>query len=157
VYHTVCILEEGSCGCNVSMCREESGRFEVNQWHQGLDDGRIDEMDMAGLVLGTSLSLIWRRSDIIIVLKDGRSGCIGLWRAVGGRNGGCVNGWELHCKRVPNVNWFFVNDVQEKWRWRLDWLSINGNWYWGEFHQGVSDGELRWLGVCQGETLGCWR
>ncbi len=44
-----------------------------------------------------------------------------------------MNGWELHCKRVPNVNWFFVNDVQEKWRRWLDWLSINRNWYWGSF------------------------
>jgi hypothetical protein len=44
-----------------------------------------------------------------------------------------MNGWELHCKRVPNVNWFFVNEVQEKWRWWLDQLSINGNWYWGSF------------------------
>jgi hypothetical protein len=24
----------------------------------------------------------------------------------------------------------------------------------GEFHQGVRDEELQWLGVCQGETLG---
>jgi hypothetical protein len=39
----------------------------------------------------------------------------------------------MHCKRVPNVNWFFVNDVQETLRRRLDWLSINGNWYWGSF------------------------
>ncbi len=44
-----------------------------------------------------------------------------------------MNGWELHRERVPNVNWFFVNDVQEKQRWQLDWLSINGNWYWGSF------------------------
>ncbi len=31
------------------------------------------------------------------------------------------------------MNWFFVNDVQEKQRRWLDWLSINGNWYWGSF------------------------
>jgi hypothetical protein len=75
---------------------------------------------MAGLVLGASLSLMWRRSDIIIVVNNGRSGCIGLRHAVGGGNGGCVNGWELHCKWVPNVNWFFVNDLQEKQRPWLD-------------------------------------
>ncbi len=57
MYHAICILEEGLRGYNVSMCREGSGRFEVNQWHQGFSDGRIDEMDMAGLVLGASLSL----------------------------------------------------------------------------------------------------
>ncbi len=54
-----------------------------------------------------------------------------FWHAVGGGNGDCVNGWELHCKQVPNVNWFFVNHIQEKQRRQLDWLSINGSWYWG--------------------------
>jgi hypothetical protein len=44
-----------------------------------------------------------------------------------------VNGWELYCKWVPNVNWFFVNDIQGKRRQGLDWLSVNGNWYWGSF------------------------
>jgi hypothetical protein len=88
---------------------------------------------MAGLVLGASLSLTWWGSDIIIVVNDGRSMCRGFWHAVGGGNRGCVNGWELHCKQVPNVNWFFVNDIQEKQRWWLDRLSINGNWYWGSF------------------------
>ncbi len=110
-----------------SVCRDESGGFEVNQWHQGLGDGRIDEMDMAGLVLGASPSLAWQRGDIIIVVNDGRSRCCGFWHAVGGRNGGCVNGWELHCEWVPNVNQFFVNDIQEKQARWLDWLSINGN------------------------------
>ncbi len=133
MYHAIYILEEGSRGCNIFVCREGSGGIEVNQWHQGLGDGGIDEMDMAGLVLGASLSLRWWRSDIIIVANDGRSMCCGFWRAVGGGNGGCVNGWELHCKWVPNVNWFFVNDIQEKRRRRLDWLSIDGNWYWGSF------------------------
>ncbi len=108
-------------------------RFEVNQWHQGLGDGGIDEMDMAGLVLLASPSLTWRRSDIVVVVNDGRSGCCGFWRAVGGGHGGCMNGCELHCKRVQNVNCFFGNDVQDKRRWRMDWLSINGNWYWGSF------------------------
>jgi hypothetical protein len=42
------IFEEGSRGCNISMCNEGSGRLEVNQWHQGLGDGRINEMDMSG-------------------------------------------------------------------------------------------------------------
>jgi hypothetical protein len=56
------------------------------------------------MVLGASPSLMWRRSDIVIVVNDGRSGCIGLQCDVGGGNKGCVNGWELHCKRVPNVN-----------------------------------------------------
>ncbi len=114
MYHTICILKGGSRGCNVSVCREGSSRFEVNQWHQGLGDGGIDEMDMAGLVLGASPSLAWRRSDIVIFVNDGRSGCIGFWSAVGGRSRGCVNGWDLHRKRVLNVNWFFINDVQEK-------------------------------------------
>jgi hypothetical protein len=90
-------------------------------------------MDMAGSVLGASPSLKWWRSDIIIVVSDGRSRCCGFWHAIGGGNGGCVNGWELHCEWVPNVNWFFVNDVQEKPRWWLDQLSIDGNWYWGSF------------------------
>ncbi len=133
MYHAICILKEGSHGCNVSVCREGSGRFEVNQWHQGLGDGGIDERDIAGSVLGVSSSLTWRRSDIIIVVNDGRSRCCGFWHAVGGGNGGCANGWELHCKQVPNVNWFFANVVQAKQRWQLDWLSINGNWYWGSF------------------------
>ncbi len=31
------------------------------------------------------------------------------------------------------MNWFFINDVQEKLRQQLDWLSINRNWYWGSF------------------------
>ncbi len=97
MYHAICILKEGSRGCNVSMCREGNSRFEVNQWHQGLGDGRIDKMDIAGLVLGASSSLTWRRSDIIIVVNDGRSRCCGVWCAVGGGNRGCVNGWELHC------------------------------------------------------------
>ncbi len=44
-----------------------------------------------------------------------------------------MNGWELHRRRVTNVNWFFVNDVQEKRRGQLSWLSINENWYWGSF------------------------
>ncbi len=133
MHHVICILKEGLCGCNVSVCREGSGRFEVNQWHQGLGDGGINDMDKPGFVLGASPSLKWWRSDIIIVVNDGRSRCCGFWCAVGGGNGGCVNGWELHCKRFPNVNWFFVNDVQEKQRQRLDWLSINRNWYWGSF------------------------
>jgi hypothetical protein len=77
-------------------------------------------MDMAGSVLGTNPSLTWRRRDIVIVINDGRSRCIGFWYAVGGGNGGCVSGWELHRERVPNVNWFFVNDVQGKWRGWLD-------------------------------------
>ncbi len=77
-----------------------------------------------------STSLTWRRSDIIIVVNDGRSRCCGFWHAVGGGNGVCVNRWELHPKRVPNVNWFFVNDVQEKWRRWLNWLNIVGNWCW---------------------------
>ncbi len=38
----------------------------------------FDEMDMAGLVLGMSLSLTWRGSDIVIFVNDGRSGCISL-------------------------------------------------------------------------------
>ncbi len=88
---------------------------------------------MAGLVLGTSPSLTWWRSDIIVIVNDGRSRCCGFWHAVGGGNGGCVNGWELHSKRFPNVNWFFINDLQEKQRRQLDWLSINGNWYWESF------------------------
>jgi hypothetical protein len=133
VYQAICILEEGSRGCNISVCREGSGGFEINQWHQGLGDGGIDEMDLAGLVLGTSPCLTWWRRDIIIVVNDGRSRCCGFWNAVGGGNEGCVNGWELHREWVPNVNWFFVNDVQAKWRWQLDWLNINGNWYWGSF------------------------
>ncbi len=127
MYHTICIFKEGSRGCDVSMCREGSGGFEVNQWHQGLGDGRIDEMDMAGLVLGTSMSLTWRRSDINIVVNNGRSRCCRFWHAVGSGNGGCVNGWEMHPERVPNVNWFFVNDIQQNWRQRLDWLNIDGN------------------------------
>ncbi len=135
MYHAVCILKEGLHGCNVSMCREGSSGFEVNQWHQGLGDGGIDEMGMAGLVLGTSTSLTWRRSDIIIVINDGKSRCCGIWHAVGGGNRGCVNRWELHRKRVPNTNWFFVNDVQEKWRRRLDWLNIDGNWCLGSFSE----------------------
>ncbi len=72
--------------------------IEVNQWHQGLGDGGIDEMDMARLVLGTSSSLTWWWRDIIIVVNDGRSRCYRFFHAVGGGNGGCVNGWELHCK-----------------------------------------------------------
>jgi hypothetical protein len=44
-----------------------------------------------------------------------------------------MDGWELHCKWVPDVNWYFDNDVQEKRRLWLDRLSINGNWYWGSF------------------------
>jgi hypothetical protein len=83
--------------------------------------------------LGASPSLTWRRSNIVIVVNDGRSGCFGYWCADGGGNGGCVNGWELHRERVPNVNCFFVNYVHKKQRQRLDWLSINGNWYWGSF------------------------
>jgi hypothetical protein len=55
-------------------------------------------MDVARLVLGVSPDLSWRKSDMVIVVNDGRSGCIGLWRAGGGGNGGCVKGWELHCK-----------------------------------------------------------
>ncbi len=90
-------------------------------------------MDLAGSVLGASLSLTWWKSDIIIVINDGRSRCCGFWNAVGGGNGGCVNGRELHCKWVPNVNWFFINDAHLKQRRWLDWLSINGNWYWGSF------------------------
>jgi hypothetical protein len=78
VYHAVCILKEGSRGCNVSMCKERSGRFEVNQWHQGLGDSGIDEMDMAGTVLGASPSLTWRRSDIIIFVNDGSPGALGF-------------------------------------------------------------------------------
>ncbi len=128
MYHAICILEEGSCGCNVSVCREGSGGFEVNQWHQGLSDGGIDEMDMGESVLGASTSLTWWRSDIIIVVNDGRSRCCGFRHAIGGGNG-----WELHCQRVPKMNWFFVTDVQEKWRGQLDWLNINGNWCWGSF------------------------
>jgi hypothetical protein len=61
--------------CIVAFEPVEAGGFEVNQWHQGLSDGGIDEMDMAELVLGTSKSLMWRRSDIIIVVNDGRSMC----------------------------------------------------------------------------------
>ncbi len=137
MYHTICILKEGLCGCNLSMCREGSGKLEVNQWHQGLGDGRIDEMEMAGLVLGASPSLMWRRSDIAIVVNDGRSGHCGYWHAVSGGNGGCVNGWELHCEQVQYVNWFFVNDVQEKRRRWLDGLSINGNWYGGVLPRSV--------------------
>ncbi len=91
MYHAVCILEAGLHGCNVSMCREGSGRFEVNQLHQSLGDGGIDEMVMAGLVLGASPRLTWRRSDIVIVINDGRSRCIEFWHAVGGGNRGCVN------------------------------------------------------------------
>jgi hypothetical protein len=72
---------------------------------------------MAELVLGMSPSSTWRRCDIFIVVNDGRSRCCGFWHAVGGGNEGCVNGWELHHKRVPNVYWFFVNDIQEKRRW----------------------------------------
>jgi hypothetical protein len=49
-------------------------------------------------------------------VNDGRSRCCGFWHAFGGGNGGCVNGWELHPKQVQNVNWFFINDVQEKLR-----------------------------------------
>ncbi len=82
-------------------------------------------------MLGTSPSLTWRRSDIVVVVSDGRSGCCGFWRAVGGGHEGYMNRWELYHKRVPNVNWVFVNDVQEKQRQQLDWLSINKNWYWG--------------------------
>ncbi len=78
MYHAVCILKEGLRGCNVSVCRERSGRFEVNQWHQGLGDGGIDEMDMAGTVLGANLSLTWRRSDIIIFVNDGSPGALGV-------------------------------------------------------------------------------
>ncbi len=133
MYHAICILKEGLHGCNISVCRKGSGGFEVNQWHQGLSDDGIDEMDMAGLVLGASPSLTWWRSDIIIVVNDGRSMCCGFWHAVGGEKGGYVNGWELHPEWVPNVNWFCFDDVQEKQRWQLDWLSINGNWYWGSF------------------------
>ncbi len=44
-------------------------------------------MNMAGLVLGASPSLIWWRSDIIIVVNDGRSRCSGFWHAVGGGKG----------------------------------------------------------------------
>ncbi len=36
-------------------------------------------------------------------------------------------------KRVSNVNWFFINDLQEMQRRQLDWLSVNGNWYRGSF------------------------
>jgi hypothetical protein len=132
VYHTICIHKEGSRCCNISVCKG-SGGFEVNQWHQGLGDDGIDEMDMAGSMLGASLSLMWWRRDIIIVVNDGRSRCCGFWHVVGGGNRGCVNYWELHCKWVPYVNWFFVDDVQAKQRRWLDWLSINGNWYWGSF------------------------
>jgi hypothetical protein len=88
---------------------------------------------MAGLVLGASPSLTWQRSDIIVIVNDSRSRCCGVWHAVGGRNGGCVNKWELYCKRVPNVKWFFVNAIKEKRRRWLDQLSINENWYWGKF------------------------
>jgi hypothetical protein len=35
-------------------------------------------MDMAGLVLGASTSLTCQRSDIIIVINDGRSRCCGF-------------------------------------------------------------------------------
>ncbi len=133
MYHTICILKEGSRGCNISLCREGSSGFEVNQWHQGHGDGGIDEMDMAGSVLGTSPSLTWWGSDIIIVVNDGRSMCCGFWHAVGVGNRGCVNGWELHSKQVSNVKWYFVNDIHEKQRQQLDQLSINGSWYWGSF------------------------
>ncbi len=79
------------------MCREGSGGVEINQLHQGLGDGGINEMDMARLVLGASPSLTWQWSDIIIVVNDGRSRRSGFWHSVGGGNGGCVNGRELHC------------------------------------------------------------
>jgi hypothetical protein len=35
-------------------------------------------MKMAGLVLGVSPSLTWWRSDIIVILNDGRSRCYGF-------------------------------------------------------------------------------
>ena len=93
MYHAICILEEGLRGCNVSMRREGSAGFEVNQWHQGLGDGGIDEMDMAGSVLGASPSLMWQRSDIIIVVNDGRFRCCGFLE--------CCWWWELRlCERV---------------------------------------------------------
>ncbi len=44
-----------------------------------------------------------------------------------------MNRWELHREWVPNVNWFIVDDIQAKQRRQLDWLSINGNWYWRSF------------------------
>ncbi len=121
------MFKEGSRGCNISVCREGSGGFEVYQSHQGLGDGEIDEIDMAGSVLGVSPSLMWWRSNIIIVVNDGRFRCCVFWHAVGSGSGVCVNGWELHREWVPDVNWFFVNDIQEKQIWRLDRLSINGN------------------------------
>jgi hypothetical protein len=90
-------------------------------------------MDMSGLVLGANPSLTLRRSDIVVLVNDGRSGCCEFLHAVCGGHRGCMNGYVLHHEQVPHVNWFFVNDVQEKQRRRLDWLSINGNWYWGSF------------------------
>ncbi len=93
MYNTI-ILNKGLCGCNVSMCREGSGRFGVNQWHRGLGDGGIYGMDMAGSVLGASPSLTWRWSDIVVVVNDGRSRCCEFWCAVGGGHGGCINGWD---------------------------------------------------------------
>ncbi len=60
----------------------------------------------------------------------------------------------LHCKRVPSVNWFFINDVQEKKRRQLDRLSINRNWYWGNFAEEYVTESCNGVKFIRGETLG---
>jgi hypothetical protein len=54
----ISLHKEGLCGSNVAMSGVLSSRFEVNQWHEGFCDCRVDELDMGQLVLGASLALL---------------------------------------------------------------------------------------------------
>ncbi len=46
------------CGGNVAVSREFVSRFEVNQWHEGFGDHRVDEVYVGRVVLGAS-SAMW--------------------------------------------------------------------------------------------------
>jgi hypothetical protein len=49
--------KEGLCGGNVAVSGVFASRFEVNQWHEGFGDRRVDEVYVGHAVLGASLAM----------------------------------------------------------------------------------------------------
>ncbi len=48
------------CGGNVAMSRVFVSKFEVNQWHKGFGDCRVDEVYMGCAVLAASAAMWYK-------------------------------------------------------------------------------------------------